>query len=120
METLFDDITKKQIFGIPSAWFYTIEFQKRGPPHAHMLIILRSEDKPWSSVDYDKFVCAEIDKFVCAETDKFVCAEIPDPDKDQELFHTVSKNMIHGLCGPGYMNSACMKNDGTASKCSKN
>nr|CAH7714780.1 unnamed protein product [Callosobruchus chinensis] len=45
--------------------------------------------------------------------DKFVCAEIPDPDKDQELFQTVSKNMIHGPCGPG-------KNDGTASKCSKN
>lgn len=69
-----------------------------------MLIILRNEDKPRSSVDYDKFVCAEI----------------PDPDKDQELFQTVSKNLIHGPCGPGYMNSPCMKNYGTASKCSKN
>ncbi|GBP55934.1 ATP-dependent DNA helicase PIF1 [Eumeta japonica] len=104
LEELLDDITRKHIFGIPSAWFYTIEFQKRGLPHAHMLIILRNEDKPRSSVDYDKFVCAEI----------------PDPDKDQELFQTVSKNMIHGPCGPGYMNSPCMKNDGTASKCSKN
>nr|CAH7736442.1 unnamed protein product [Callosobruchus chinensis] len=104
LEALLDDITGKHIFGIPSAWFYTIEFQKRGLPHAHMLIILRNEDKPRSSVDYDIFVCAEI----------------PDPDKDQELFQTVSKNMIHGPCGPGYMNSPCMKNDGPASKCSKN
>lgn len=77
LEELLDDITRKHIFEIPSAWFYNIEFQKRGLPHAHMLIILRNEDKPRSTVDYDKFVCAEI----------------PDPDKDQELFKTVSKNM---------------------------
>lgn len=104
LDELLDDITKKHIFGIPSAWFYTIEFQKRGLPHAHILIILRNEDKPRSAEDYDKFVSAEI----------------PEPDKDPDLFQTVSKNMIHGPCGPGYFNSPCMKNDGTGPKCSKN
>ncbi|GBP45154.1 hypothetical protein EVAR_95805_1 [Eumeta japonica] len=67
-----------------------------------MLIILRNEDKPRSLKDYDKFVCAEI----------------LDLDKDQELFQTVSKNMIHGPYGSGYLNSSCIKNYGTSSKCS--
>jgi len=34
-------IWKKSYFGIPSAFVYVIEFQKRGLPHAHLLIILR-------------------------------------------------------------------------------
>jgi len=31
--------------GTPTAKVYVIEFQKRGLPHAHILFILKSEDK---------------------------------------------------------------------------
>lgn len=103
LDELLDDITKKHVFGIPCAWFYTIEFQKRGLPHAHILIILKHDDKPRSAEDYDKFVCAEI----------------PDPDEDPILYPTISTNMVHGPCGPGYFNSPCMKDKGTGRKCSK-
>lgn len=37
-----------------------IEFQTRGLPHAHILIILKTEYKPKDNKDIDKFICAEI------------------------------------------------------------
>ena len=47
-------------YAVPLAQVYTIEFQKRGLPHAHMLIILADECKPREPSDYDRIVCAEI------------------------------------------------------------
>lgn len=35
----------KNIFGVPVAHIYVIEYQKRGHPHAHIGITLREEDK---------------------------------------------------------------------------
>ncbi|MCP4493928.1 MAG: hypothetical protein GY820_42505, partial [Gammaproteobacteria bacterium] len=40
------DIEVNQIFGVQVARVEVIEFQKRGLPHCHMLVILASEDKP--------------------------------------------------------------------------
>ena len=37
---------------------YPIEFQKRGLPHAHILVIV-DYSKPRDHFDYDKIVCAE-------------------------------------------------------------
>lgn len=37
---------------------YVIEFQKRGLPHAHILIIVA--DAPRTPEEYDKYVCAEL------------------------------------------------------------
>jgi hypothetical protein len=53
------DITKGQIFGSVVADIHVIEFQKRGLPHAHLLLILAREDKPRID-NYDNYVCAEI------------------------------------------------------------
>jgi hypothetical protein len=39
---------------------HVIEFQKRGLPHAHLLIILANEDKLRTTRDYDDVVSAEI------------------------------------------------------------
>ena len=52
-----------------------IEWQKRGPPHPHILGICDEESKP-RTPDYDSIVCAEI------------------PDKEQfpELHKTVNTN----------------------------
>lgn len=63
---------------------YTIEFQKRGLPHAHFLLILAD--------DY-KLLTPE-------SNEKYVCAELPDSKKDPYLYSLVTQHMMHGPCGP--------------------
>ena len=59
------DLTKGNVFGKVTGHIHVIEFQKRGLPHAHILPILSSEDRPRTTDDYDKFVCAMLpDKVV--------------------------------------------------------
>lgn len=99
-KAMMDDICKKKIFGTVIAHIHTIEFQKRGLPHAHVLLWLSPNDKPRNSTD----------------TDRFISAEVPDPVQYPELYEIVSNNMIHGPCGPFNANAPCMR-DG---KCTKN
>lgn len=82
-----------------SAYTYTIEFQKSGLPHAHILLILDAEYKIYN-----------INKVV-----SIISAEIPNPYEQSELCNIVTKFMIHGPCGQLNPNSPCMI-DG---KCSK-
>ena len=42
------------VLGVQLARIYVIEFQKRGLPHAHILMMLAEEDKPRFAQDYDK------------------------------------------------------------------
>jgi len=45
-QAIIDDIYKHGIFGKAVAYYvYTIEFQKRGLPHMHILIFLQPGDK---------------------------------------------------------------------------
>jgi hypothetical protein len=39
---------------------HVIEWQKRGLPHAHILLILHSDHKPWGPDEYDFMVSAEL------------------------------------------------------------
>ncbi|KAE8904956.1 hypothetical protein PF003_g11076 [Phytophthora fragariae] len=87
------------VLGRLLARIYVVEFQKRGLPHAHILIILEDEDKPRNR---------EI-------IDKLVSTELPDLNVNPDLFDTVMTCMMHGPCGEAYPSSPCMK-DG---KCSK-
>lgn len=93
---LIDVIIKNNIYGECRCWMYSIEWQKRGLPHAHILIWLK-------------------DKIVPNQIDTIISAELPDPQIDPRLFEIVEKNMIHGPCGSLNRNSPCMK-DG---KCTK-
>jgi hypothetical protein len=93
---LIEVITKQHVFGVTTCWLYTIEWQKRGLPHAHILIWLKEKIKP-------------------NELDKIISAEIPNCKEDALLHDIVMKNMIHGPCGQLNKLSPCMK-DG---KCSK-
>ncbi|GFV52845.1 helitron_like_N domain-containing protein [Trichonephila clavipes] len=96
LKSLIDFIVKYSIFGITRCWLYTIEWQKRGLPHAHILVWLKDRIRP-------------------EEIDQIISAEIPDPLIDQELFDIVTKHMIHGPCGAFNMTSPCMENG----KCKK-
>ena len=60
LQLLLHDITQKHVFGVPLAFIYVIEFQKRGLPHCHILLILQHTSKPASPDDYDAYVSAEI------------------------------------------------------------
>lgn len=100
LKQLMRDITVNNVFGNVDAYVYTVEFQKRGLPHAHILIIL-SEDS--------KLLTAE-------DVDNVVCAFLPDPANDRRLFECVTRHMIHGPCGTLNLNSPCMVDN----RCSKN
>ena len=39
------DLIKGEIFGLPVAHLWVIEFQKRGLPHAHILLISQNKKK---------------------------------------------------------------------------
>ncbi|GBM25207.1 hypothetical protein AVEN_184619-1 [Araneus ventricosus] len=93
LKELLEDICKHGIFGTVLAYIYVIEFQKRGLPHAHILLTLDSESKIRTKDDIDKFVSAEL----------------PDPCTDLRLFQIVTKCMVNGPCGTININSPCMR-----------
>ncbi|XP_031122581.1 uncharacterized protein LOC116025489 [Ipomoea triloba] len=92
LQELKNDITKKHFFGEISAYTYVIEFQKRGLPHAHFLIILKNKSMMASS------------SFV----DEYVCAEIPNKETQPTLYDLVKKHMVHGPCGSLNQTCPCM------------
>ncbi|GBM97192.1 hypothetical protein AVEN_153497-1 [Araneus ventricosus] len=59
-QSLMDDLTVHGVLGKSIAHVYTVEFQKSGLPHAHILIVLRADDKFSTSEHIDQFVRAEI------------------------------------------------------------
>ncbi|KAL1330530.1 hypothetical protein AAHE18_12G116100, partial [Arachis hypogaea] len=75
---------------------YTVEFQKRGLPHAHMLLWLYAESNLQS-------------------VDEFICVELPNPQKFPTLYNVVTKYMIYRPCGRLRPSSYCLK-DGKYSK----
>ncbi|XP_010490304.1 PREDICTED: uncharacterized protein LOC104768062 [Camelina sativa] len=99
LENLMDDITRRHIFGKTVSAMYTVEFQKRGLPHAHIIVWMDSKCK---------FPTAD-------EIDKLISAEIPDKDRDQELYNIISECMIHGPCDSANPSSPFME-EGSCTK----
>nr|XP_042905134.1 uncharacterized protein LOC122270722 [Parasteatoda tepidariorum] len=93
LKELLACIVKKQVFGKIAALIYTIEFRKRGLPHAHMLLTLDDHDKIRSVADIDKFVSAEI----------------PGKNTHHKLYEKVGNYMTHGPCGVLNPHSVCME-----------
>jgi hypothetical protein len=96
LDAIVKDIKKNSIFGQVAAFMSVIEFQKRGLPHAHILVILAPEDRLRSADVIDSAVCAEI-------------------PENEELCALVCRFVLHNECGPHFPNARCMK-DGRCGK----
>ncbi|XP_066910494.1 uncharacterized protein [Clytia hemisphaerica] len=93
------EIMQDGILGMVVARVDVIEFQKRGLPHAHILIHFAAEFKLRNADDIDRLICAQL----------------PDPETEPELYEIIKSNMIHGPCGALNDRSPCMI-DGSCSK----
>uniref|UniRef100_A0A0L8GHT5 Helitron helicase-like domain-containing protein n=1 Tax=Octopus bimaculoides TaxID=37653 RepID=A0A0L8GHT5_OCTBM len=87
LRDLLDDILEKNVLGEVAGYMWTIEFQKCGLPHCHMLFILQKDPEYY---------------------DKFVYAELPNLQTQPILFQHVTKNMLHGPCRRDKPNATCM------------
>jgi len=76
---------------------WTIEYQKRGLPHIHILLFLHRDDNFLER----------------ARVDELICAELPDPtvDLDGSLRRIVESQMTHGPCGVWNPSAPCMKDN---------
>jgi len=75
-----DDLNQRGVLGRDVAHTYTIEFQKCGLPHAHLLVWVVENDAP-STVE---------------AMNRSVFAELPDPEVNQPLAEVAQRHMIHG------------------------
>jgi hypothetical protein len=91
-KALLKDIVDEGMLGWVVAHVYTIEFQKRGLPHIHLLIFFESPHKLLTP----------------EEIDKLIWARWPDPETPPMLFETVKACMVHGPCGAANPNAPCM------------
>jgi len=99
LQQLLEDIRSGTIFGPVVAILYSIEFQKRGLPHVHILTWI---DKSNNQVTPETI-------------DLWISAEIPEPKEDPLAYVLVSEHMMHGPCGEKNEKNPCMKKG----KCSK-
>ena len=95
LDAMLKDINGGKIFGRVKAMTHVIEFQKRGLPHAHILVILEEPYRIRST----------------ARIDALVSAELPCPILYPKLSKLVRELNIHGPCTPGRCseNGTCAK-----------
>ncbi|XKL63435.1 hypothetical protein PGB90_005799 [Kerria lacca] len=94
LKALLKEVLSGKIFGTIIAHVYTIEFQKRGLPHAHMLFTIKPDEKMKTPKQIDECISAEI-------------------PNEGPLKLKVLKHMLHG---PHMEKSMCLDKSG---KCSK-
>ena len=92
---LLDQIKHKQVFGPWRDWEWTIEYQKRGLPHLHLLLFLQT-DAQFLTPSY---------------IDRIISAELPTEDDiiGQQLRGIIQTTMVHTQCVGGNGNTLCMK-----------
>ena len=60
LNVLLDRLVKGAKLGIVVAHLATIEFQKRGLPHAHILLVMAEGDRLTTAEQIDSVICAEL------------------------------------------------------------
>ncbi|XP_062208999.1 uncharacterized protein LOC133910713 [Phragmites australis] len=93
LEELKKQLLDKHMLGKVKAYVYVVEFQKRGLPHAHFLLIMKGRYK---------LTCPE-------QYDCIISAELPDKRNYPELYKMVVKHMMHGPCGVLNRDCPCTK-----------
>jgi hypothetical protein len=91
LKSLIGDI-KYGALGDWAAHLYTIEFQKRGLPHAHIILFLKPHAKLRTSEDIDRLMSSEF------------------PTENNELLELIQKLMVHTPCGEENPTAPCMRN----------
>jgi len=95
LQDLLDELLKKGIFGEVVVDIHVIEWQKRGLPHAHILLILHSDHKPRRPDEYDHMVSTELFN----------------KDAHPTLFEVITSCILHGPCGTINPHCPCMVDD---------
>ncbi len=78
---------------------YVVKFQKRGLPHAHILIFFTKDYKPHTVKDVDRTISAEL----------------PNSETNKLTHETIARCMMHGPCEAAFLNAPCMEKN----KCKK-
>ena len=106
-KALLNEIKKGNIFGEYRGCVWTIEYQKRGLPHMHLLLFLQ--------VDHSFITPENINKIISAEI------PVPDSDRNHELAAIIKSCMTHGPCGRDFLHLPCMTKAGNSGQisCSK-
>ena len=94
-------ITRGEIFGPTQCHMLTYEWQKRGLPHCHLLVWLKT-------------------KIQSNQIDSLISAELPNPEQDPNLYNIIKNQMIHGPCGLLNLESPCMIKNKCTKKYPKN
>ncbi|XP_070052773.1 uncharacterized protein [Nicotiana tomentosiformis] len=92
LDRMIKDLRDNKVFGEVKAVIYTVEFQKRGLPHAHILLFLLNK---YPNV---------------GDIDGIISAELPDKKVDPYYYNVVTNFMMHGPCGTARKSSPCMQN----------
>jgi hypothetical protein len=103
MDALLKELYKDGILGRTIAHLHVFEFQKRGLPHAHILVIVHGDDRLHSPADIDACVSAELP----VEPQRDAFPEGPLGDSEYEavcerrtrLATLVAECMSHNECG---------------------
>jgi len=91
LHDLLDQIKHKRIFGPWRGWVWTVEYQKRGLPHVHLLLFLK-RDAQLLTPEY---------------IDRFISAKLPTEDDviGQQFRGIIQNTMVHTQCVGGNSNS---------------
>jgi Helitron helicase-like domain at N-terminus len=91
LQSLLKDIARG-VLGEVSAYLYTIEFQKCGLPHAHIIVFLKPHAKLHTPEDIDSLMSSKF------------------PTANDELLQLIKKFMVHTPCGNQNPSAPCMVN----------
>ena len=95
VKDLLDQIRHKEVFGPWLGWIWPIEYQKRGLPHLHLLVFLKTDHQFLTAANIDRFISAEI------PTENDV--------QGQELRAIIQSTMVHTHCAGGNSQALCMQ-----------
>ncbi len=93
LKEFINNIHKNHNLGRTITGIYVVKFQKRGLPHAHILIFFIEDYKPHTVEDIDRMISAEL----------------PNSETNKLAHKTIARCMMHGPCGAAFPNAHAWK-----------